>query len=495
MIDKALTEKLAELKARRTPFESTWEELARYFCPYRENLFYDRTPESPIGKYLFDSTGVSAVRMLAEGLFGYLMSPSLDWFKLEVPDMDTDAETKYWLEGIVKDLYAAFRRSNFYSEVVEFLIDGITFGTGVLYFEENLGDRSIFYKVMSPPRIWIDEDGYGQIKTVFRQDTYTEAQATDKFGCKNLGGKFIHAVVPDGDRWRSVWYHEMKGEIVRESKYDFFPYIVWRCIKNPDSVYGYSPAMMSLPTVKTLNSIRKSLLEAGQLSVKPPMNVPINADVDLTPNGINYFDSPENKISPVNLGINFPIGRDREEQIQKSVRDFFSIDFFLMFAHQERAMTATEVVERQGEKAAILGNIVGRLTNELLDKVIEGAFNIEFNAGRLEPPPEGLAGKKVDIEYLGPLAVAQKRLFESRGLNQAIESVAPILQANPDTAINLNWDYLLRYAYNVAGAPAHGLIDEEEVQKKRILAIMQQQAQAQAEAEAAGAAAVQQPQQ
>ena len=51
--------------------------------------------------------------------------------------------------------------------------------------------------------------------------------------------------------------------------------------------------------------------------------------------------------------------------------------------------------------------------------------------------------------------------------------------------MNLDWDYLLRYAYSVAGAPARGLIDEEEVQKRRILAIMQQQAQAQAEAEAA----------
>lgn len=140
-----------------------------------------------------------------------------------------------------------------------------------------------------------------------------------------------------------------------------------------------------------------------------------------------------------------------------------------MFAHQERAMTATEVVGRQGEKAAILGNMVGRLTGELLDSVIDGAYKIESRAGRLAVLPEVLQDEvNIDIEYLGPLAVAQKKLFQSKGLNHALEEIAPILELQPQTAENIDWDYLIRYAYEVAGAPVKGLIDEDILKEKRL---------------------------
>lgn len=467
-IDQGIQDKFVELKSKRLPFEVTWEELARYFHPYREDLFSNKVKGLVLGRYLYDPTGVSAVRMLAEGLFGYLMSPALDWFRLEIPNNE-DPDVSYWLEGIVNSLYTALRRSNFYSEIVEFLTDGITFGTGILYSEENLGDATIFYKVISPGCVWIDEDAYGRVRTIFRRDVYSLAQAKDKFKGCTQEGCFIHAVIPDNEKWKSIWYHEKTGQVVRTGQYDSFPYIVWRCIKNPQSAYGFSPALMALPSVKTLNKIRKTLLEAALLSVKPPLNVPQDADVDLTPSGINYYNNPNDIIRPVNLGINFPVGQEREESIQKSVRDFFNIDFFLMFAHQERAMTATEVVGRQGEKAAILGNMVGRLTSELLDSVIDSAYKIEARAGRLVELPEALQDEvNIDIEYLGPLAVAQKKLFQSKGLNHALEEIAPILELQPQTAENIDWDYLVRYAYEVAGAPVKGLVDEDVLKEKRL---------------------------
>jgi hypothetical protein len=467
-VDQGIQDKFAELKGKRLPYEVTWEELAKYFHPYREDLFNDKVKGLVLGRYLYDPTGVSAVRMLAEGLFGYLMSPAIDWFRLEIANNE-DPTVRYWLEGVVKGLYAALRRSNFYSEIVEFLTDGITFGTGVLYSEENLGDGTIFYKVISPGCVWVDEDAYGRIRTIFRRDTYSLAQAKDKFKGCTQEGRFIHAVIPDNDRWKSIWYHEKTGQIVRTGQYDSFPYITWRCIKNPQSAYGFSPALMALPSVKTLNKIRKTLLEAALLSVKPPLNVPTDANVDLTPNGLNYYTNPNEIIKPVNLGLNFPVGKEREEAIQKSVRDFFNIDFFLMFAHQERAMTATEVVGRQGEKAAILGNMVGRLTSELLDSVIDGAYRIESRAGRLMPLPKVLQDVvNIDIEYLGPLAVAQKKLFQSKGLNHALEEIAPILELRPETSENIDWNYLIRYAYEVAGAPVKGLIDEDVLKEKRL---------------------------
>jgi len=402
------------------------------------------------------------------------MSPAIDWFRLEIAD-EEDPEILAWLQQAVKGLYASLRRSNFYGEVVEFLTDGITFGTGIMYFEENRGDGSVYYKVISPAQAWVDEDAYGKVRTVFRVEKYTKSQIAKKFGVADVEGNVIHAVMPDNKgTWISLWYHEKTGKKLRTSHYDYFPYIVWRCVKNPRSVYGLSPALISLPIVKMLNKMGKTLIEASQLSVKPPLNAPLNAEIDRTPDGINYYSNPAEKVSAVDLGINFPIGRDREEAIQQAVREFFNVDFFLMFAHQERAMTATEVVERQGEKAAMLGNIIGRLMNELLDQAIEGMLFIEYMAERLPVTPESLGEKWVDVEYLGPLAVAQKKLFETKGLNHAFEEITPIITVKPETGATFDWDYLARYAYTVAGAPTKGLLPEETVKQKQALELLQQ---------------------
>ena len=64
MIDKAVSDKFAELKNLRTPYEATWEELARYFNPYREDLFFNMVPGTVIGRHLYDSSGVSCVLLL-----------------------------------------------------------------------------------------------------------------------------------------------------------------------------------------------------------------------------------------------------------------------------------------------------------------------------------------------------------------------------------------------------------------------------------------------
>ena len=53
-------------------------------------------------------------------------------------------------------------------------------------------------------------------------------------------------------------------------------------------------------------------------------------------------------------------------------------------------------------------------------------------------------------------------------MNHALEEIRPIVEVKPETLENIDWDYLIRYAYEVAGAPVKGLIKKEDVEETRL---------------------------
>ena len=443
--------------------EYKWLDIVRFFQPLRENLFLRKVVTNSLGQRFYDPIGATCATTMAEGLFGYLMSPALDWFEIKSDKGDRDIQI--WLEGCTKRIYETLRQSNFYSEIIGFLLDGITIGTGYLYFEDNPAEGTIYYKNISPGLCWISEDFRGNVNQIFRKDLYDADQIKERFGVKISTDKnfIIHAIMPNENKWDSVWMNENTGDLYLKGKYNYFPYIVWRCLPISHSPYGGSPSLLALPLVKTLNKIRKSLLECAELAVHPPLNVPIDADVDLSPDGFNYFSDPSQQITPVNVVGNFPVGEDREQAIKQEVKNFFNLDYFLMFASQPPSsrMTVMEVMERSGEKAIIMGNLIGRLL-KVLDKIIEGALIIELQTGRIPPPPPVL-DVNAEIRYLGPLAVAQQKLFQTKGVEELISGVAPIIQLNPQAGANLNYNFLVRYAAQASSAPPEALLPKEQV--------------------------------
>jgi hypothetical protein len=155
-------------------------------------------------------------------------------------------------------------------------------------------------------------------------------------------------------------------------------------------------------------------------------------------------------------------------------------------------MTATEVLQRNEEKMRLLGPVLGRLQSELLQPLIERVFNILMRSNVFKPAPEILNGIDIDIEYVSPLAKAQK----SGDLNSVMRGVeifgsmaqfAPVLDY-------LDTDGLVKYIQNTLGLPAKIIKSDAEVAQLRQERQQQQQAQAEQQqqlqqAEAAGAAA------
>lgn len=485
------------LETNRSYFDTgLWQDIADYVIPIREDLKGDRQPGQIRATKIYDGTAVSALNLFADGLHGYMISPSIQWFTLRLPrnfrQIENIPEVRMWVEDVQSDIYSAFQNSNFYSEMRTYFKDGGSIGTASLYMEEDIASGKLVFICLHPREGYMAEDKYGNIDTFFRKVKLTARKVSQQFNKKELSqpiqnalqnnpyqeSEFLHAVFPRTDfddrkitstnkRYASIWCEYNTNNILRESGYDLFPYMIWRYMKSPD-VYGYSPAAFALPEIKGLNAISKDLLGAAQMTVRPPFNIPIEmkGKVRLTPFGMNYYGSDYNrKITPLNTGMVFPIALDREEKKREIINKHFHVDFFLMLQQAERQMTATEIMERMGEKASVLSASIGDLTTTI-DMIIDHVFEIELKSGRIPPPPDILmeyGGANIDIVYMGPLAQAQKRLFETQGIRTGLELAIPLLAVFPEAVDLINADETLRELLISNGFPQTALNAPEKV--------------------------------
>jgi hypothetical protein len=136
-------------------------------------------------------------------------------------------------------------------------------------------------------------------------------------------------------------------------------------------------------------------------------------------------------------------------------------------AMEKVELTATQVLEMMGEKAAVLGAKIGRFESELLDPLIDRVDTIETEAGRMPDPPDILrefAGAEIEVNYLGPLAMTQKALFRRQGATSALETVKPWLELFPQSGRVINADAIVRATLeDTQDFPSNAIRSEEEV--------------------------------
>jgi len=282
--------------------------------------------------------------------------------------------------------------------------------------------------------------------------------------------------------------------MISEGGFREFPYVVPRYLKASYEIYGRSPSMNALPDVKMLNKMSEVAIKAGQKQIDPPLMIPDDGfmlPIRTVPGGLNFYRSgSRDRIEPLNIGANNPITLQMIQDRQLAVQKTFYVDQLLMA--QGGNMTATEVLQRNEEKMRLLGPVLGRLQSELLQPLIERVFNILMRSDVFKPAPEILNGIDIDIEYVSPLAKAQKS-GDLNAVMRGVEIFGSMAQFAP-VLDYLDADGLVKYVQNTLGLPAKIIKSDAEVAQLRQERQQQQQAQAEQQqqmqqAEAAGAAA------
>ncbi len=508
------------MKEIKECYEDRDANIARYVNPRRglikDSQKFDEKGEER-GKQAYSGVPSSALSVWADGMQGHMVSQSLRWFKsiLGEPRLNEIDEVQAYLQRYDEAMYAEYNNSNYYTILGEWFRDAGSVGTATLFTEEDIGNDVAVHIPIHPREIYISEDRYGNVDTVFRNFFLTAKQAVQKFDEERLNEEivinaekqpekryeFTHAVFPNEDRmfgsllskdkkWASVYVQmigkqqlkdDEDGDVVKESGFDLNPYAVWRLRKNSDEIYGYSPAADAMVEIKKLNQMGKTLLRAAHMAVAPALNVPehMRGNTRILPDGQNYFDRGGDIITPINQGVNYPIAIDREEKIQRIIEDKYRVEFFLILARSEREKTATEIMELQAEKAVLLGPQVDRLEKEGLGRVFDIVSDIADKAGRLPEPPQilidaieenkqtGRRPLKIDIRFIGPLAQAQRRLFQMQPVKNFLNEMAQASVVVPDVLIGIHPDRLRNKIADATDAPIDILRTEAEIKEKR----------------------------
>lgn len=520
-MDKAqeITQRYKELETIRKDYESLWQYIIDYVCPRRYNIDGTKSKGLKVGEMMFDSTGPESLNVLAAGLYGYLVSPNLRWFRLKLNryGLDDIPEVASWLEACEEVMYWSFGRSNFYSEIYEYFQDGGSIGTATIYSERDEVEQKNVFSTLNPGQVFISCNRYGLVDTVFRKFKLTarkalqeydkaklpdniQRQATTK-GSEDQETEYIHAVFPrsdvemyrEGREWRPTL--GVKGmpfesitvcdnKIVKESGYRLNPFAVWRWRVNSEEDYGRSPASDAIVDVLGANQMERTLLNAAHRAVDPPLMAPesLRGKVRIKPGGMNYYEDYNQRIYPIEgLLDRYPIGLDKEKDKRRAIKAHFMTDFFTLLssaAMEGRELTVPQVMEMQGEKAAMLGPIIGRLAAECLNPIIDRVYQLESEAGNMPPPPEILrqfGGQAIEVDYMGPLAQAQKRLFKTQGVSQSISAIAPLAQVKPNVLDIIDFDKTAREILEANGMPTKTIRPPAKVEEIRKAEAEQQQ--------------------
>ena len=500
-----LKSNLSRLMEKRSTWESHWQECADYMQPRKAEITKERARGDKRNIQIFDATAIHALELLAASLQGMLTSSANRWFAMRYKEalLNESDEAKEWLEDATDKMYLAFGRSNFQQEIFETYHDLITFGTSCLMIEEDENDI-VRFSSRHIKEFYVEENKKGIVETVYRRFKMPVASAIDKFGLENFSRdtanlfkkepfeelELVHVVRPrsiyDENKldkknmpYQSVYFEYGSGHIINIGGFKEMPYVVPRYLKSSTEIYGRSPAMNALPDVKVLNKMVETALKAAAKQVDPPLLVPDDSmlsPIRMSAGSLNYYRSgSRDRIEPLNIGQQTSVTLNQENQRREAIAKTFHIDQLLVTAN--RTMTATEVLQRNEEKMRILGPVLGRLQSELLQPLILRVFNIMLRNKLFLQAPEVLANQEIDIEYVSPIALAQKGQ-ELQSLMRGLELFGQIGQIAP-VQDYIDEEGLIKQIIRITGLPARMIRGDKEVKliREQRAAAQAQQAQ------------------
>lgn len=533
-LGKRILERYEALKQLRAPWESLWQDIAKYVVPRRAPGLAGTeagTPSTKEADVLFDTTAIQANMTLANGQLAWMSPLEAPWFSFD-PETAHD-EAKQFLAKATKTSRDELAVSSFYTAVHEFYLDRGAFGTACLYVEPGK-KRAISAKVWPVGSFVMDEDDEGNVDTVMRCFKLTPRQAVQKFGEQAVSGKvlerlkkggaaahdrieFIHAIYPREDAERdkarldaanmpiaSVYLEKDGGHVCRVSGYEEMPVFVSRYLEWGSAtgwLYGWAPGFAALPECRQLNFLQEMMDALAEKMAFPPVLAPDEMEGEIDPNamGVTYFskDLIQANAMPKEWMTQgrYDVGLERVRERQKAIREVFHVDLFQMFAQLTKQMTAREVAERSQEKLIQFSPTFSRLTTELFNPLLERLFGILLRAGKFGDPPAALV-QPIDetralvpmpkVRYSSRIALTLAAL-PSLGYQRTLERLGVTARLAPEVLDLVDFDKAERAAAIADGVDPDVIRPQADVDAMR-QARAEAQAQAQQLEQAAAAA-------
>lgn len=512
-----------QLDSERQSFVTHWRNLADYVLPRQQRfLATDRNRlKSSVNNLIVNNTATLSTRTLSSGMMAGITSPARPWFTFTMDDtaLAELGPVKEWLSVCAGRMREVFLRSNLYNILPMMYSDLGVFGTTACAVLEDREDVIRLYHFPIGSYMLSNSPRY-QVDTLVREYQMTVRQLVEEFGEDNVSDTVrsqyqnnskenwvdvVHVVYPNEDydeakpaskfkAWASCYYEKSAtdGKFLREAGFDEFPCLAPRWLLMGEDVYGSScPGMDALGDIKALQLEEKRKAQAIEKMVNPPMVAPSsmrNSRASVLPGDVTYLDiqSGQQGFKPayeVNPRIN-ELMMDIQQNEQRIRRAFFE-DLFLMIANDTRSnITAREIEERHEEKLLMLGPVLERLNDELLDPLIDRTFSIMLKNKLLPPPPKELQGMPIKVEYTSIMAQAMK-LVGLGSMERFAGFVGNIAAAKPETLDKVDFDQMVDVYGDSVGLPPNIVVPDDKVAEIRAARAKQQQQMQQMEQMAA----------
>lgn len=460
------------------------------------------------------------------------------------PQLNESEPVKVWLHDVGTLMMDAFRKSNLYNALPIVYGDMGVFGTGAVFMEEDdqhvfrfttfaIGEYGIALDhklkvrtLVRTFRLTVDQvvRKWGNIDAMGRPDFIREspdgtAKTTSSpisLNVQNLWRRqnlnawvnLVHLIRPnlayDGTKIDPKYkafeeiYYELAAPnqptdaiegVLSHSGYDEFPLFAPRWEVASGDVYGTNcPGMVAIGDVRELQLRRKRTAQGVEKMISPPMVGPSamrTAKASILPGDITYADMNQHNAFRPAHEVNFSAAINPMEtaadQCAKRIQRAFYEDLFLMLSESDRReITATEIEERKQEKLLALGPMLEQLNQDLLDPLIDRAFNIMSRKGLLPPAPPELEGQPLKIEYVSIMAQAQKQVGLA-SLERFAGFVGQVAQYDTSVLDKVDGDEMITYYGDATGIPPKIVRSDDQVQQLRATRAQQQQAEQAAE--------------
>jgi Bacteriophage head to tail connecting protein len=486
--------------ARRAVHIARWERMAPFVAPSRVGIQGSMPGMSQLTN-VYDSTTLLAAELMAQFLAGQVMNPTQRWMEYAPEDINAqdDDEAKEWCEESRDRSLKRLAESMFYGESTEVLTDYVGFGTGLLIGEEKpqpinetlRGFRGFNFTAVKTGRFVIREGNDGLVDRFAREHQMTMQNIKDRWGAtgnypesiraaiasnkQEASFKIIHSVYPRpkaeqhgggaaGAPWASVWTAYDAKHVIQESGYRQFCGAIPRYHRTPGDDYGRGRGDIAFPDTWTLNSAKKMGLEDWALKIKPPIlhrSDAVMSGLRLIPGGANSINTHgraiADAIAPWQTGSNPEVSHINEEELRKSIRTIFFVEQILQLLEVNKSeMTAFEFAKKINLLFQILGPVYSRFVVELLHRVVDNVFELQYRAGDFSPPPASLqrGSGGIRLRFDNPIARAQ-RAGDAEGLAFVLSDLGPLAQQYPDMFDWLDRDKAVPAIFALRGIPAH----------------------------------------
>jgi len=534
MDGKSIKRRTMARKSDRSNIDGMWNIIERFIVPFRAMMFQDKNGEGQIDwrrREIFDSTAIDANANLAAHIHGAMTNSELKWFGFSFEDrtLREAHEAKEWLEEADNITYQSIKQSNFDLEANEIYIDLTAFGGGAMTSmpeEDEVGGlEETRYKTLPVDECYYDLDVNGDILNFYRIIQWTAYQIVDKFGEEGLPEKILKDykspensltkhkviyciykkrldVVPNTFTLLAVENRPYGGKYIfwdtceqigKDEGFHEMPVFApqWRRVSG--SKHGFSPSMIAIWDVLTLNQMEELVLAAGEKVLDPTLMTTrkgVFGDIDLSAGGTVVVQDIEKSMKAFESKARFDVSVLQKSDLIRSIQETYFVDELKL--KDSPAMTAAEVHARVQLMQRLIGPTFGRLKTHFMDPAVTRQFMINFRYKKFPPPPPIVAeamNSNLKIDYLGTLAKSQK-MEASASIDRWIGTTVALSEAYPEVRDIPNVDELVREQAENEGVPTRLLNSRVTVKRNRLAdarnkAQLEEAAIAQARGEAA----------